>query len=382
MQQSPQNLEALTEALQLFTRTTEKMEEAYRLLESRVQELDRELAQKNRDLAITTDYLSNLLESMGEGVIAVDDIGTITRFNRAAGQILGFDAAQVVGRSFKSVFERDFNAPRQSAQTVLRARSGREVPISERDSPVAGPGGRRLGHVKTFQDLSEVTALREQVRQMDRLAAIGEMAATVAHEIRNPLGGLRGFAALLARDIEESDPRRRLVEKILQGSQALDRVVNELLEYTRPVELRLSPVDFAPIVESALGYVDVGTREITINTRVPQGIRILADADRLRQVLLNVLLNAVQSIEAAGEIEITAQPANTWIELVVRDNGCGMNDEQRERMFSPFYTTKERGTGLGMAISSNIIQGHGGEIAVASAPGAGTEITLRLARAE
>lgn len=378
MAQQEDDISALTEALQLFTRTTDKMEAAYRLLESRVQELDRALEAKNRELAITTEYLGNLLESMDEGVVAIDNAGQITRFNPAAGEILGYTSEEVVGRPFLSVFSRDFAAPRQPGSSALRAKSGRQVPLSERDSAITGG----LGRVKTFQDLSEVTALREQARQMDRLAAIGEMAATVAHEIRNPLGGIRGFAALLARDIPDEDPRRRLVEKILLGTQSLERVVNELLEYTRPVELRLRPTPCRALVDAAFTFLDIDPEQHTLHNAVPERLKILADADRVRQVLLNVLLNAVQSMPDGGEVHVDGEPDDTHVVLLVRDHGCGMDAEQLGHMFSPFFTTKERGTGLGLAITRKIIEGHGGAIHAESSPGVGTVLQLRLPRAE
>ena len=378
MPEQKDDISALTQALQLFTRTTDSMEAAYRLLESRVQELDRALEDKNRELALTTEYLSGLLESMDEGVVAVDNEGCITRFNPAAGEILGYTADEVVGESFLRVFSRDFAAPRQPGSSALRAKSGRHVPLSERDSAITGG----LGRVKTFQDLSEVTALREQARQMDRLAAIGEMAATVAHEIRNPLGGIRGFAALLARDIPDEDPRRRLVDKILQGTQSLERVVNELLEYTRPVDLCLRPTPCRALVDAAFAFLDIDPEEHTLHNAVPEGLNILADADRVRQVLLNVLLNAVQSMADGGEVRVEGHSDDAHVTLLIRDQGCGMDDEQLGQIFSPFFTTKERGTGLGLAITRKIVEGHGGQIHAESAPGAGTTLHLRLPRAE
>lgn len=382
MSDAPDDISALTQALQLFTRSTDKLESAYRLLETRVQELDRELADKNRELALTTEYLSNLLESMDEGVVAVGTEGRITRFNRAAAQILGYAGEEIVGRSFVEVFARDFAAPTHAMGTGLRAKSGRIVPLRERDSVISDRPGRALGHVKTFQDLSEVTALREQVRQMDRLAAIGEMAATVAHEIRNPLGGIRGFAALLARDIPIEDPRRRLVDKIVQGAISLERVVNELLEYTRPIDLRLRPVPCRGLVEAAVSFLDVDTEKFRLLNHVPDGLNLLADADKVRQVLLNVLLNAVQSMDTGGEVHIDGSYSEEHARITVRDAGIGMNQEQLASMFSPFFTTKERGTGLGLAVSRKIVEGHGGQITAESAPGAGTVIAILLPRAE
>lgn len=382
MQTDSTDMKALASALETFNRTTRTMEEAYRRLEARVAELDEELAGKNRELVFNTEYLSNLLESMSDGVIAVDLAGVVTRFNRAAGAILGYEAAEVTGRPFSGVFGRDFSAPRMPGEMELRAKSGRMVPVSERDSPIADGMGKRLGSVKTFQDLSELVALREQVRQIDRLAAIGEMAATVAHEIRNPLGGIRGFAAFLADDIGPEDPRRRLVNKILEGAKSLERVVNELLEYTRPVELSLRPVSCASIVQSALGFLKYDPKRVSIITEVDLEHRVLADAGKMQQVFLNILLNAVQSIVDRGEILISAQVDNHDITVEFRDSGCGMSAEQLDKIFSPFFTTKEKGTGLGMAFCAKIVEGHGGDIKAESDLATGTRIYVRLPRAQ
>ncbi len=375
------NMEALRQALEAFTRTTQSMEEAYRRLEARIAELDRELEAKNRELAFTTEYLSNLLESMSDGVIAVDTENVVTRFNRAAAAILGYDPPEVVGKAFPDVFGREFTAPRVPGAMELRAQSGRMVPVNERDSVVEGQN-KRLGSVKTFQDLSEIIALREQLRQIDRLAAIGEMAATVAHEIRNPLGGIRGFAAFLAQDIPAEDPRRRLVDKINDGVKSLDKVVTELLEYTRPVELNLRPNSCAAVIQAALAYLQYDSTRVSIVADVDPALRILADAEKLRQVALNVLLNAVQSIEDSGAICIWAEADATHVLVSFQDTGCGMSPEQIRKIFSPFFTTKEKGTGLGLAFCAKIVEGHGGEIHAESRLGEGSTISLRLPRCE
>ena len=376
------DLEALAEAFEAFTRTTQSMEEAYRRLEQRIQELDRELADKNRELAFTSDYLSNLLESMTDGVLAIDTQGIIIRFNRAAGAMLGYSAEEVIGRAFNAVFEREFTAPKTTGAMGLRAKSGRVVPVGERDSEVCDNAGNRMGKVKTFQDLSELKALREQVRQMDRLAAIGEMAATVAHEIRNPLGGIRGFAGFLASDIAEDDPKRRLVNKIIEGTNSLDRVVNDLLEYTRPVELRLAPTSCAETVRAAVGFLKYDAEAIAIGVDIPDTVRVLADAEKMGQVFLNILLNAVQSIAETGSIRISAEVEDNHVTTTIADTGCGMAKEQLEKVFSPFYTTKEKGTGLGLAVCTKIVEGHGGAMEADSQPGEGTHIRVRLPRAE
>lgn len=376
------DIEALAQAFDAFIQTTRSLEEAHRRLQERVNELDQELAGKNRELALSTEYLVNLLESISDGVIAVSPDGIVTRFNRAAAAILGYDAKEVIGRPFRELFGRDFPAPRIPENMTLRAKSGRMVPVSERDSPIHGQDGRRLGSVKTFQDLSEIIALREQVRQRDRLAAIGEMAATVAHEIRNPLGGIRGFAAFLARDIPKEDPRFRLVEKIQEGARLLDTVVTELLEYTRPVTLNPESAACAAMVEAALGYLGHDPARISIALDVSPSLHVRADREKMRQVFLNILINAVQSIPDTGEISVAAHADDHFVTIAFHDTGCGMNAEDLERVFSPFYTTKEKGTGLGLAVCRKIVEAHGGSIWADSRPREGATITVRLPRVE
>ena len=373
-----ENVKALTEAFEVFTRSTQSLEEAYRLLDARAQELSVELAARNRELALINDYLDSILESMSDGVIAVDVNGVITKFNRGASVVLGYTAEEVAGRAFFDVFGREFSCTAGLGSMKLLAANGREMSVSERDAPISDRAHECIGYVKVFQDLTEIEALREQVRQMDRLAAIGGMAATVAHEIRNPLGGIRGFAALLARDIPPEDPRSRLVEKILVGTKNLNKVVDELLEYTRPVDLMLGMAPCADVVDVAISYLEIGDRPITVSNHVPRDLMILLDADKIRQVLLNMLINAAQSIQGPGAIEISASVETETVTVAVHDTGCGIPRNQLKEVFSPFYTTKEKGTGLGLAIAAKIVEGHGGRLEVDSEVGKGSTFLIRL----
>ncbi len=374
--------EILRQAFESLTETSKAMEQAYQRLQERVQALHEELEDKNHALALTADYLGNLLESMNDGVIAVDTEGVISRFNRAAAVILGYDAQDLIGRAFAQVFARPFRAPNYVADMTLLSQSGRRIPVHERDADIAGPDGKRLGVVKVFQDLSELHALREQARQQERLAAIGEMAATVAHEIRNPLGGIRGFAAFLAQDLEKDESKKRLVEKILEGANRLDGIVSELLEYARPIELQLKPVRVSCILESALSMLAYDPERITVDAQLAAEFKALADADKMVRVFLNLLINAVQSISGAGNISVYIEGDERHVGVVVQDSGCGMDDDAMAKIFSPFFTTKERGAGLGLSISAQIVEGHGGNIQVESAPGKGARMRVVLPRAE
>lgn len=376
------DVRALTEAFESFTETTQAMETAYRRLEDRLEMMNRELAERNRELAFTRDYLNDILESMSDGVIAVDTDGVVTAFNRAAGDVLGVDARDVLNQPFRDVFQRDFDAPPDATLQELPRRNGRSVTVTEQDSPILDRDQARLGTVKVFQDLTEIEAMRNRMQQQERLAAIGEMAATVAHEIRNPLGGMRGFASLLARDIDDDDPRIRLVEKILRGSQHLERVVNELLEFTRPVELRARATSLEEVIESALGYLEWDAERITVEPRFEADAVALADPDQLRQVLLNIVLNAMQSIDGTGSVTLSAESDERWAHVRVADTGCGMDGETKRKVFSPFFTTKEKGTGLGLAVAAKIVEAHGGKLSVESEPGEGSVFTIQLNKAE
>ncbi len=376
------DMKALTEAFNLFTHTTASLEESYHRLEARVQSLDRELQEKNQELALTTDHLNSILDSMSDGVIAVGTDGTITTFNHAAADVLGFSPQAVIGRPYGEVFGRELASAPGRLVTELRGEDGKVVPVNEKCSPISDRDGARIGTLYVFQDLREIEALRKEVRHKDRLAAVGQMAATVAHEIRNPLGGIRGFAALLERDIDEDDPRQRLVQKIISGTKSLDAVVSELLEYTRPVEITLRPENCRDLVAASIGYLELDGGGVEVRNEVDPGICVRADSHKIRQALLNVLLNAVQSIDGQGRVRVTSQADEESVTITVVDTGCGIEAEDLDKVFSPFYTTKEKGTGLGLALAAKTVESHGGSLEATSTLGEGSSFHMRLYRTE
>ncbi len=376
------DMKALKEAFVEFTRTTETMETAYTQLQEHVTSLDRELQDRNRDLALTTDYLNSILDSMSDGVIAVNTDGIITTFNRAAETILDYRSEEVLRKSYRQIFGRELGKTHHLQAVEIPAKEGDMIPVSEKNSTISDREGRDIGSMKVFQDLSEIEALRKQVRRKDRLAAIGEMAATVAHEIRNPLGGIRGFASLLQRDIPGDDPRSRLVEKILTGTKSLDRGVGDLLEYTRPIELHVKRVGVAELVETASGYLALDGKAISVEIDVDDSLEVAVDPDRIRDVFLNILLNSVQSIEGTGTVNISAASSAAFVTVNITDTGAGIAPKDLEHIFSPFFTTKEKGTGLGLAVASKTVESHGGEIQVTSNDGNGTTFLITLPRGD
>ena len=372
-----QKMESLAQAFELFTKTTASMEAAYELLEQRVQSLDEELQEKNRELAMTTDYLNSILDSMSDGVVVVDPEAQVTMLNHAAAEVIGADAHEAIGKPAEELLGESFLKGDGLREIELRDSGDSLVPVTAKRSPIVDKDSIDIGSVTVFQDLREIEALRRQVRHRDRLSAIGEMAATVAHEIRNPLGGIQGFASLLARDLEEGSDQHRLVEKIVTGTKNLNHVVSALLEYTRPVEMEPGRINGRELVDSAISYCPVND-SVSIVNQVPDSVEFLGDATLLRQVFLNLLLNAVQSLDGEGAVSVDAALIDNACVLHVRDTGCGINDEDLAQVFMPFFTTKEKGTGLGLAAAQKTVEAHGGSMRVESTVNEGTTVSVSL----
>jgi len=398
-----EELKRLAAAFEHFTQKAARLQGAYDKLKRHVGAVNSELAEKNAELRrkveeldSTRTYLNNVLESIGSGVIAVDTLGQVTTFNAAAEQMTGYRRDEMLGRGYAEAFpERDGGPPailvslRTHRPCVIKERAlyckdGRAVPVGVSSSPLRGPNGSIAGALEIFHDLTEVKVLEERVRCADRLAALGQMAATVAHEIRNPLGGIEGFAALLERDLADRPDKREMARQILCGARSLNAIVTCLLDFTRPVSLRLRRARLGAIADAALGVVEQemdtqGCRVTIVRDYAADDVATV-DPEQMYGVVLNLVRNAWQAMHEDGEIAVKTECNDGAVTLSVRDTGRGMTDEVREKLFSPFFTTKETGTGLGLSIVRKIVLAHGGSIEVESAPGEGTTFTIRIGR--
>jgi PAS domain S-box-containing protein len=355
-----------------------------------------ELRHKIEQLDETQAYLNNVLESMGSGVIAVDTSGCITTFNAAAEQMTGYRRADVLGRAYGQVFPQhdggtpaillslETQAPHVFKERALYRCDGRAVPVGVSSSPLRDSSGAIAGALEIFHDLTELKRLEERVRCADRLAALGQMATTVAHEIRNPLGGIEGFAALLERDLVEQPGQCEMARQIVQGARSLNRVVTCLLDFTRPVALELRRARLGDVADAALAVaeqeLETQGRRVAIVRAYAADDTVTMDSEQIYGVVLNLVRNAWQAIHDAGEITVEIAGGADSVILRVRDTGCGMTPGVRERLFSPFFTTKETGTGLGLSIVRKIVLAHGGTIEVESTQDAGTTFTVTLPR--
>ena len=382
----------LAAALRLFDETTAT-------LGSRIQRLEEVLVQKTRALAAQVEESDRLrarldlvLEAVGSGVVAVDTLGHITTANAAAEASLGKDSAP--GTDYRRVFP-DSPLPRllDGASAVgayehqRRASDGSRRVLAAKATPLRDATGRLLGAVEVFEDVTEVRRLQEQVERADRLQQLGEMAAGVAHEIRNPLNGIEGFASLLARDLAVGSPSRRHAELIVGGVRDLNRTVSGLLEFTRARRLERRPHAPAALVAAVVELVhaerpDAVSPQLHIIDHWRHG-DVLCDALQIKQVLLNLVQNAVQALQEhrpdAGNVHITiAADDDGAAVFTVDDDGPGVPDDARQRIFTPFYTTKDHGTGLGLAVSYRIIDQHGGTLTVEDSPLDGARFRIVL----
>ncbi len=384
-----------------FNETVNRLEGAYSNLVGRFEEVSTELQSKNNLLnekihenTLIQDRLDGLLHSMEPGVIMCDPDFNITVFNHSAENMLKIKAEDVMGKNVKSVFKSSSGFVRVLTHAHEHnfdvAEEEKTVDFNECNFPAAFKGTavidsreKLITLVVTFSDLSSLKRMEEEVQQAKTLTALGELAATVAHEIRNPLGAIGGFAGLLARDVAHDAPKKKLVDKIILGVSSLNKIVSSLLVYTRKSSLHKVTLDIREWMEEVLAYAEIEIekegKNIIIQRNFPKDkIEVELDPEKFQQVMLNLLFNAIQAIEDNGVLEVYIKKRDPGAVIFIRDNGSGMEIEVLKEVFIPFYTTKEQGTGLGLAIVKKIVEAHGGSIFADSEYGKGTEFLIEL----
>ncbi len=382
------------------------LEEKYENLNVKLEETNFQLRESLAEKEKIRNYLDNILESLTWGVLAVDLSGNITLLNRTAENLLGYPAEEAIGKHYLDVMgrevEKELTLPfvlkskrsHLNREKQVWTKNGQKVSVGFSTSPLRDREGVLLGAVEVFYDLTELKRMEEEMMRVKTLAAIGEMAAVVVHEVKNPLGGIRGFAELLERDLREGDPRRRSVKKILEGVETLDRIVKSLLDYTKPVKLNPRRVEMCKFIDEVIGFFEMdGSQKegnIRIQKKYPEGeLFCHLDSQQFRQILLNLLHNAVQAMPGGGTLTVDLnketegsdslqEARDRVVVLKISDTGVGMSQETLQKLFTPFFTTKEAGTGLGLSTVKKIVEAHRGRIKVDSAPGEGTTVWLRL----
>ncbi|MFH1776961.1 MAG: ATP-binding protein [Candidatus Omnitrophota bacterium] len=342
-----------------------------------------------------------IIESMTGGVVTVNLKGKIATFNSAAELILGYDSKDVIGKSY-DIFSGDqqsnnefidlinaaiINKKTSSSQEIyIISKTGKKILIGITTSLLKDKKNTMLGIIVTFKDLRQIKYLEQQIRRADRLAAVGNLAAGVAHEIRNPLGSIRGLVQLLQEDLPREHPKHQYTEVVLREIDRLDKVVDDLLSFAKPeTETKLSPetLEINKLIDTTLQLARHDCLNMKVNIDKKYGAnlpKIKADPKQLQQAFLNIIFNAFHAMETGGTLTIMTQklPQNNCLEIHFADTGIGMSDEIMSKLFDPFFTTRKGGTGLGLTITHQIISAHHGKIDLRSEPGKGTEVIISL----
>ena len=348
----------------------------------------------NKTLKQTQDYTRQVVASMANGLLSINIEGKITSYNPLALELLGLKEAEIQGIDFKKII--DFKAAGiiqtldqcisvLDREIIYHKPSGEIIPLALSITPILGESNICQGAVIILRDLSEIKQLEEKVRRSEKLAAIGKLAAGVAHEIRNPLSSIRGFAQYLQRSLKDHPQEQEYAETMVSEVDRINAVVSDLLSIARPIEAELSPTDVTELIEHSIRLVqaDARSRNVNIELNISDLSKIPLDSNQMTQAILNLLLNALQAVNSGGRIEVGAEldPSVSRLKIWVEDNGSGITADQKDKIFDPFFTTREKGTGLGLAIVHKIVENHNGEIHLESPPPGekkGTRITLSI----
>jgi len=351
----------------------------------------------DRALDKSRDYLKLVMASMSNGMLSIDAKGNIVTINHNAENLLGINDQEIRQLDLRTFI--DFTStgiektladgtPVVEKEIVYNRPSG-PVTLSLSVSPIINEDKKSssAGAVVILRDLSEIKRLQKRVRRSEKLAAIGELATGIAHEVRNPLSSIRGFAQFLKRVLKDQPKEREYAELMVKEVDRINNVVTNLLSFARPVHPEPESTNIPELLQHAIRLVqeDANLRKVAIHLHVPEDANldsVMTDGSQMTQVMLNLILNALQAVDADGRIWIAARkPDADSLELCVEDDGPGIPPDKAKRIFDPFFTTKEKGTGLGMAIVQMIVENHGGDIQVVSpVPGKthGCRIVLRL----
>ncbi len=352
-----------------------------------------ELARRQKALHRLQNLYGNVIATMSSGLMTTDSQQRIAFLNRAGGDLLGVDPSSVLGRPLSDfgfvlpknwttvwdgghgweTFRAEFETERSSARQVL----GFSVRGLKEE--------QEQGLLILFQDLTDLKKLERRARFNEQLAAVGELAAGIAHEIRNPLASISGSVQVLSNELTVGSAERRLMEIIVSESNRLSKILEDFLRFVRPQERRVADFDVANTVAEVMDLFRLSD-EVSDAHRIevdvlPPNSELSGDRDQIRQIIYNIAKNAVRAMAAGGTLTVLAREEDAWYSIRFTDTGRGMSEEELSRLFTPFSTAFDGGTGLGMAIVRRIVEDHGGAIDAESRPGEGTTVTVLLPRA-
>jgi PAS domain S-box-containing protein len=359
-------------------------------------------------------FNEDIIQNMTNGLVVIDGTARVTVLNKAAAALLGYSATEVLGQPLRDAIPgaealadvieatwRNCSQPHTQGlpgevdmaqkdsvyirhpqtEVNVRHRDGNQLPLAVNASPLRDSSGKATGVVCLFEDLSEAKAIEAERRRLDRLAALGEMSAVVAHEIRNPIAGIAAGVEYLSKNTSEGSPHKEDVAMILGEIDRVNRILEDILSVARPFQLKITSQGMPDILEHVLHryQTSIDRKAIRIARRYEPSLpRALVDRERMEQALTNLVLNAVQAMPTGGTLGIGLDADDCWMTVTISDTGPGISPDMLRRIFEPFFTTKARGTGLGLAVARRVIEEHGGTVDVSSEMGKGTRFTIQL----
>jgi len=363
-------------------------------LSERLRKTRQELREKSMDFDDLQVIQDHILRSVGSGIVTMNMSGEITSWNNAAEQITGYGFDDIranwktaFGDSIKGLFGHtdDLKERPVRFEGHISKRDGAKAMLGFTASLLKDDTETVRGIILTFQDITRLLEMEEQIRRQERLATVGSLAAGIAHEIRNPLASLSGSIQLLQDELVLQDDQKHLMNIVLRETDRLNTIITEFLDYARPRSDQREQISLSSLLEETITLFRNSRefrKDITIDCTIPFTITITGNSQRLRQVFWNLLINAVQSIPHEGTITVSAESGAgvdaDEVSIRILDSGVGIDGEHIDHIFDPFFTTKPAGTGLGLAIAYRIIEDHSGTIDVKSELGKGTAVTINL----
>ncbi len=399
------DLKVLQQSFANFNKATSSLQQAYADLELKFASINRELEIKNLELEATIaakedmkNYLQNILESLTNGVIVTDLAGNIETVNRCAGIFAAVTEEEVKGKHISLLFEDITPAMWRDIffSEYFQGEAGHKVKLQGRTLEIFGSpvnarsgSGQILGTVFIMRDISRIEKLEDMAKRTEKFVSMGEMAANIAHEIRNPLGSIELFASLLMKDMPEERDRER-VAKILTSVKNMDNKISNLLLFTKTNIPRLECINVHALLRETLSFSEPLAKQGDISfifSPMAKDVLVPGDEEMLKQVFLNLTLNALQAMPEGGCLDISTKITSSgqprasvtpFLEIMFADNGIGIPEENLPKIFDPFFSTREKTSGLGLAIVHNILDMHKGAIHVERGRTAGTVFTMLL----
>jgi len=338
----------------------------------------------------------SIVESVYNGVMTINLNNIIKTFNHAAEEITGFTRTKVRNRKIEDLFpeflpfltvETINEQTRKRLEVTITGKKGNKINLGLSVSPLIGRYDNQIGNILIFQDLTKIKQMEEKLEKSKNMALIGEMAAGLAHEMRNPLAAITGSIELLGQGLKLDGTDERLMQIILRGKDQLDGFARDFLSLARPVPVSRELVDLNEVIEEVLDYIKLNkdwTNKIKIVKVSSINVKAFANKEQVRQIINNLVLNAIQSMEDGGVLSIETKIAKQvddkikYAEIKVSDTGYGIEEDDLKKIFAPFFTNKEKGTGLGLTIVNHIVEGYNGKIKIESTLNQGTVCSVWL----